>query len=86
MGYNTLAANSGVSVDEAKRIHKVMFDEFHVLRDYTDKLFAYPESHDGYINTFYGDKLRTEAWKYRFNPDGTPNNSALARAVRHGCQ
>lgn len=86
MGFNTLAKNSGVSVEEAKRIHKVMFDEFHVLRDYTDKLFQYPLDHDGYIQTFYGDKLRTSSWKYRFDPKtGRENSEALARASRHGC-
>ena len=84
--FNTLAKNSGVSVDEAKRIHKVMFDEFSVLREYTDKLFRYPLDHDGYIQTFYGDKLRTSSWKYRINPvTGKEDSAAVARATRHGC-
>lgn len=86
MGIKTLSANSGVSVQEAQRLHDVMFNEFKVLKEYTDKLFRYPLDHDGYIQTFYGDKLRTSSWKYRYDPKtGKEDTGALARASRHGC-
>lgn len=85
MGINTLSRNSGVSVDEAKRLHDVMFNEFSVLREYTDKLFKYPLSHEGYINTFYGDKLKSSSWRYVRTPDGKVDSGAEARVIRHGC-
>ena len=86
MGFNTLAANSGVSIDEAKRIHKVMFDEFYELREYTDELFKYPLDHDGHIRTFYGDNLVTPAWRFIYDPvTGKQDTGTLAKASRHGC-
>lgn len=64
LGVSSLAERLNTTPEEAARIQKAMFDMYPELREYIEYQQQYPFEHDGYINTFFGDKLKVEEWKY----------------------
>lgn len=64
LGKNSLAARLNSSVEEAENIIQGLYKAFPKLREYVASQQLYPLQHNGYINTFFGDKLKVEEWKY----------------------
>ena len=64
LGINSLATRLDTTPEEADRITKAMFNMYPELDEYIKYQQQYPLEHDGYINTFFGDKLKVEEWKY----------------------
>lgn len=64
LGKKSLAEKLNCSVDEAETIIESVYNAFPKLREYVKKQQEYPFTHDGYINTFFGDKLQVDEWKY----------------------
>ena len=64
LGKNSLAARLNSSVEEAENIIQGLYKAFPKLREYVASQQLYPLQHNGYINTFFGDKLKIEEWKY----------------------
>lgn len=58
LGKNSLAERLECSLNEADDIIQGLYNSFPKLREYVAKQGSYPMTHDGYINTFLGDKLR----------------------------
>lgn len=84
MGVKKLSVSLGVSVVQAQELIDTLFGQFKVLHKYIEDNMAFPENHDGYINTLLGDKLRSGEWRFVRNPDGTINRFSLAKVQRHG--
>jgi DNA polymerase I-like protein with 3'-5' exonuclease and polymerase domains len=64
LGKNSLAVRLNSSVEEAENIIQGLYKAFPKLREYVASQQLYPLQHNGYINTFFGDKLKIEEWKY----------------------
>ena len=64
LGKNSLAERLNCSVDEAEKIIESVYNAFPKLREYVKKQQEYPFTHDGCINTFFGDRLQVDEWKY----------------------
>lgn len=61
---NSLAERLNITPDEAKSIQAAIYNMYPELDEYIKYQQQYPLEHDGYINTFFGDKLKVEEWKY----------------------
>lgn len=64
LGKASLAERLNCDIDEADRIIQGLYNAFPQLRVYVDRQQKYPMRHDGYINTFLGDKLRVQEYKW----------------------
>jgi len=64
LGVNSLAERLNTTPEEAMRITKSMFDMYPELDEYIKHQQQYPLQHDGCINTFFGDRLQVDEWKY----------------------
>lgn len=62
LGKTTLAGKLHCTVDEALKIIESLYTAFQQLRTYVSGQQDYPLSHDGYVNTMLGDKLRVNIW------------------------
>lgn len=58
LGKNSLAERLDASLSDADHIIQSLYTAFPKLREYVDRQGEFPLEHDGYINTFLGDKLR----------------------------
>lgn len=84
MGENTLAANAGITLEEAQRLTDILFSQFKTLKKYISEMMEYPLYHDGYLRTLLGDALKSSAWRFMYRPDGKIDTNARARVMRHG--
>lgn len=64
LGKKSLAERLNCSEEEAEDIIQGLYKSFPKLREYVASQQDYPMNHDGYINTFLGDKLKIDEWKY----------------------
>ena len=62
LGKTTLAGKLHCSVNEALKIIESLYNAFQQLRTYVNGQQDYPLTHDGYVNTMLGDKLRVNIW------------------------
>lgn len=69
MSAKTLGANLNVSEADAQALINTLFNEFPTLKGFIEARAAYPEKHDGLINTFLGDHLQCTDWKHRWTTD-----------------
>lgn len=86
MGKNSLAERLECSVEESEHIIQSLYNAFPKLREYVEAQSEYPLQHNGYINTFLGDKLQLLEWtKYlpKAKTDRERSN-ILARCRRLG--
>lgn len=84
MGVKALAGRLGVTPQEAQELIDTLFGQFKVLKKYIEENMAYPEQHDGYLNTLMGDTLRSNAWRFVKRPDGSIDRFTLSKVSRHG--
>ena len=80
MSDQTLANNTGLSIEEAQHLTELLFSEFNVVKKFIDKQSNYPLSHDGRINTFLGDDLISPDWEGYLRGE----KQAKGRVMRHG--
>ena len=64
LGKQSLATRLNCSVDEAEKIIQAVYTAYPKLREYVAGQQQYVLEHEGYINTFFGDKLRVAEWKW----------------------
>ena len=64
LGRKSLAERLNCSEDEADNIIQGLYTSFPKLREYVDQQGKYPFSHEGYVNTMLGDKLKPAEWEY----------------------
>jgi len=64
LGKNSLAERINTSPAEAERIIETVFQTYPMLRPYIESQQAYPFSHNGRVNTLFGDILVPPEWKY----------------------
>ena len=85
LGKASLAERLNCDIDEADRIIQGLYNAFPQLRVYVDRQQKYPMEHNGFINTFLGDKLQIQEYKWwlKATSDGEKRNLE-ARAARLG--
>jgi hypothetical protein len=67
LGKTTLANKLHCTVDEALQIIESLYNAFSQLRTYVSGQQDFPLTHDGYVNTMLGDKLRVNIWdEYKY--------------------
>lgn len=64
LGVNSLATRLNVSKEDAEEIVESVYSAYPKLREYVAQQQAYPLSHNGAVNTFFGDRLVVDEWKY----------------------
>ena len=64
LGKKSLAERLNCDEEKATEIIEGLYTAYPRLREYIAEQQEYPMQHDGYINTFLGDKLRVDEWKY----------------------
>ena len=64
LGKRSLAERLNCSEDEAEDIIQGLYKSFPKLREYVASQQQYPFDHNGYINTFLGDKLKLDEWRF----------------------
>ena len=64
LGKRSLAERLNCSEDEAEDIIQGLYKSFPKLREYVESQQKYPFEHKGYINTFMGDKLKVDEWRF----------------------
>lgn len=64
LGKRSLAERLNCSEDEADDIIQGLYKSFPKLREYVESQQKYPFEHRGYINTFMGDKLKIDEWRF----------------------
>jgi hypothetical protein len=69
MSARTLGLQLNVSEEEAKGYITSLFDQFPTLEKFIEENAAYPLSHNGYVNTELGDKLRVPEYRYLYEKD-----------------
>ena len=57
MGIPAMAEKMGKTVEEATRLHTLMFDNMHSIRKLIEHKSQYPFDHNGRVETILGDKL-----------------------------
>lgn len=85
LGKQSLATRLNCSVAEAEKIIQAVYTAFPKLREYVSSQQRYVLENKGYINTFFGDKLRVDEWKWyeKAKTDGEKRNLE-ARMMRLG--
>lgn len=86
LGKNSLAERLDASVEEAENIIQSLYKSFPKLREYVDTQGEYPLTHNGYINTMLGDKLRVREF-YDYLPKAKTQRerqNLIARIKRLG--
>ena len=85
LGRAALAQRLNCSEEESDKIIQGLYKNFPTLRKYVESQQNYPLSHDGYINTFLGDKLQIQEWKYYLKASSQRDkNNQEARIKRLG--
>lgn len=86
LGVNSLATRLNVSKEDAEEIVESVYSAYPKLREYVAQQQAYPLSHNGAVNTFFGDRLVVDEWKYlqKATTNGERRNLE-ARIGRLGC-
>ena len=69
MSARTLGVQLNVSEEEAQGYIKALFDQFPILEKFIEANASYPISHNGYINTILGDKLRVPEYRFLYEKD-----------------
>ena len=64
LGKKSLAERLNCDEEKATEIIEGLYTAYPRLREFIAEQQDYPMQHDGYINTFLGDKLRVDEWKY----------------------
>lgn len=64
LGKRSLAERLNCSEEEAERIIEAVYNAFPKLREYVATQQKYPFEHGGCVNTFFGDRLQVDEWKY----------------------
>ena len=64
LGKNSLAERINTTPEEAGRIIETVFKTYPRLKPYIESQQAYPFSHEGRVNTMFGDILVPAEWKY----------------------
>lgn len=64
LGKRSLAERLNCSEEEAEDIIQGLYTSFPKLREYVASQQQYPFEHKGYINTFMGDKLKVDEWRF----------------------
>ena len=84
MGAKTLAGRLGTDESVAQSLIDAILGEFKVLKGYIERNMAFPENHNGFINTVYGDTLRSRSWRFVKKSNGTIDKYELLKVQRHG--
>lgn len=85
LGRAALSQRLNCSEEESDKIIQGLYKNFPTLRKYVESQQNYPLSHDGYINTFLGDKLQIQEWKYYLKASSQRDkNNQEARIKRLG--
>ena len=64
LGKNSLAERINASPEEAGRVIETVFKTYPKLKPYIERQQVYPFTHDGRVNTLFGDTLVPPEWKY----------------------
>lgn len=64
LGKQSLADRINCTVEEAQELIDVFFKAYPRVKDYIREQGEYVLTHDGYVNSLFGNKLRPIEWKY----------------------
>lgn len=64
LGKQSLAERINCSVEEAQRLIDVFYTAYPRVKDYVREQGDYVFTHNGCVNTLYGDRICPEEWKY----------------------
>lgn len=81
LGRKTLSENLNTTEDEAQRIIDVVYKSYPKLREYIAGQQKYPFEHDGCINTFFGDRLQVDEWKWYQKTDNPREKRSLEARI-----
>ena len=84
LGKKSLAERLYCSEEEADDIIQGLYTSFPKLREYVATQQQYPFSHDGYINTMLGDKLKVKEYELWQKATPREKNNLQARTQRLG--
>lgn len=85
LGANSLATRLNVSKKDAEEIIEGVYQAYPKLREYVAHQQAYPLAHEGRVNTFYGDRLVVDEWRFYKTATGGEKRNLEARIGRLGC-
>lgn len=81
LGRATLASNLNTSEEEAQRIIDAVYKAYPKLREYVSNQQKYPFNHDGCINTFFGDRLQVDEWRFYKNCQNSREKRSLESRI-----
>lgn len=85
LGKSTLSGKLHCSVDEALQIIDSLYKAFQQLRTYVSSQQDYPLSHDGFVNTMLGDKMRVNIWEeYKYAKTSSEKRQLEQKVKRLG--
>ena len=84
MGPKTLSGRLRTDESVAQSLIDAILGEFKVLKGYIERNMAFPENHNGFINTVYGDTLRSRSWRFVKKSNGAIDKYELLKVQRHG--
>lgn len=64
LGKKSLAERLNSTEEEAERIIEAVYKAFPKLREYVANQQKYPFEHNGCVNTFFGDRLKVDEWRF----------------------
>lgn len=65
----SLAKALNVSTEEAQSYLDALFNEFPQMAEFINKEASYPINHNGYVNTVFGDVLRSPDYRFLYEVD-----------------
>jgi len=85
LGKQSLADRINCSVEEAQRLIDVFYTAYPRVKEYVKEQGDYVFTHDGFVNTLFGDKIQPEEWKYYLEaPTQREKKNLEARLKRLG--
>ena len=84
LGANSLATRLNVTKQDAEEIIEGVYQAYPKLREYVAQQQAYPLQHEGRVNTFFGDCLVVDEWRFYKTATGGEKRNLEARIGRLG--
>lgn len=82
LGRRSLSERLNCSEEDAENIIQSVYNAFPKLREYVAKQQQFPIEHNGYINTFFGDKLQVDEWKYYLKAKTNQEKKSLEARIK----
>ena len=82
LGMKSLAQRLNCSEEEAKNIIDAVYSAYPKLREYIATQQQYPFTHNGHVNTFFGNKLKLVEWDWLMKAESTGEQRSLQAKIQ----